>query len=91
VSGTKNPVVSAAPLSIEEVQKKMTVILEEFLYNSNYKVFACVQLVLQCGHKLSMLYFTRNVSEGALSSDGDITVVISRRQLEISLKILGFN
>jgi hypothetical protein len=43
VSGTKNPVVSAPPLSIDEVQKKISVTLEEFLCNSNYEVFAYVQ------------------------------------------------
>lgn len=61
VSGRKNPVVSERPLSIEEVQKKMSVTLEEFLCNSNYEVFACVHSVSKCGRKLSMLYFVRNV------------------------------
>ncbi|PNF16446.1 hypothetical protein B7P43_G10313 [Cryptotermes secundus] len=37
VSGRKNPVVSERPLSIEEVQKKMSVALEEFLCNFNYE------------------------------------------------------
>jgi hypothetical protein len=34
-------------LSVEEVQKKTLALLEEFLFNTNYKVLALVPLVLQ--------------------------------------------
>jgi hypothetical protein len=53
VSGTKNPVVSAAPLSKEEVQKLMRLILNEFLVNSNYKVLSCVYSVVGTSHMSS--------------------------------------
>jgi hypothetical protein len=50
VAGTKNPAVSAAPLTKEEVQKSMRLILNEFLVNSNYKVLSPVYSV--CGNLL---------------------------------------
>jgi len=37
LSGTKNPVVSMPILDVEEVQKKTRALLDEFLYNTNYK------------------------------------------------------
>lgn len=37
LSGIKNPVVSMPALSVEEVQKKTLTVLEEFLFNTNYK------------------------------------------------------
>ena len=43
LSGTKNPVVSMPILNVEEVQKKTLALLEEFLYNTNYKVLVLIQ------------------------------------------------
>jgi hypothetical protein len=43
LSGTKNPVVSMPILNVEEVQKKTLALLEEFLYNTNYKVLVPIQ------------------------------------------------
>lgn len=57
VSGTKNPVVSAAPLSIEEAQKKIYVILDEFISNSNYK--ESEMLVVESFPTVSLSMFVR--------------------------------
>jgi hypothetical protein len=46
LSGTKNPVVSMPILNLEEVQKKTFALLEEFLYNTNYKVLVPIQSLL---------------------------------------------
>jgi hypothetical protein len=43
LSGTKNPVVSMPILNEAEVQKKTRALLEEFLYNTNYKVLVLIQ------------------------------------------------
>jgi len=46
LSGTKNSVVSMPILNVEEVQKKTLALLEEFLYNTNYKVLVPIQSLL---------------------------------------------
>ena len=46
LSGTKNPM---PILTVEEVQKKTLVVLEEFLYNANYKVLVPVHAIRPYG------------------------------------------
>jgi len=43
LSGTKNPVVSMAIIDVQEVQKRTRTLLDEFLYNTNYKVLVPIQ------------------------------------------------
>jgi hypothetical protein len=47
LSGTKNALVSVPILNVEEVQKKIHNLLEEFLCNTNYKVLIAVQSLSQ--------------------------------------------
>jgi len=46
LSGTKNPVVSMPILDVEEVQKKTRALLDEFLFNTDYKVLVPIQSLL---------------------------------------------
>lgn len=76
MSGTNNRVVSAGPHS-EEVRKEIRLILDEFLLNTNYKVYA-LPVFSHC-HSVATHYvlFCLKHLSGVLSSVGDIIITLS--------------